>query len=148
MSISLYFGNTQILQNTLLPYFDDKNSLALVNKLFNNLNYEKYTTPIQPHGLKMTFDLKIKKIKEKANYKNGKLEGLYEKYYKGKLGKRCNYKNGKLDGLYEEWWCNDRISMKYNYKNGKLHGLIKGWDPDGELNHKFNYVDGKLQSNK
>jgi hypothetical protein len=41
-----YFGNAELLQNTLLSYFCNEEPLKLVNKKFYGLNYEKYNTHI------------------------------------------------------------------------------------------------------
>jgi antitoxin component YwqK of YwqJK toxin-antitoxin module len=57
------------------------------------------------------------------NYKNGKLDGLYEVYEKGNIYERCNYKDGKLDGLYEDYYPNGNIKYQSFFKEGKyLYG--------------------------
>lgn len=91
-----YLKNTHLLQNTLLPYFCDEYPLVSLNKLFSNLNYERYNTHTQPHGIIETYNLKTKNIEKRENYRNGKLHGLYEEWYDGQLWERKNYKNGKL----------------------------------------------------
>lgn len=73
-----YFNNTQLLQNTLLPYFHHPYPLKLLNKKFNTLNYEKYNTNLQPHGILETYNPKTKLILERETYKNGILNGLSE----------------------------------------------------------------------
>ena len=98
----MYFENTQVLENTLLPYFYDEYPLISLNKAFSKLNYEKYNTHLQPHGLWESYDFKTKLI---VKYKNGKLNGLSEEWFtNGKLYKNCWYKNSKLNGLYEIWF--------------------------------------------
>jgi len=166
-----YFGNSILLQNTLLPYFCDENPLKLINKLFSTLNYEKYNTHIKPHGIFETFyqDRKIvekrdfwkngeKYISEiwfetptktiendslllkRFNYKNNKLNGLYEEWYEnGQRSKRCNYKNNKLHGLYEFWYLNGQLAEKYLYKKDRKHGLFEQWYSSGQLWTKINY---------
>ncbi len=99
-----YFSNTQLLQNTLLPYFQDSYPLILLNKQFQKLNYEKYNTHIQPHGTVITYFPKTSKIREKITYRNGKRHGVFKDYYLvGKLFARGNYKNDKRDGSYQEY---------------------------------------------
>jgi len=75
-----YFKNSQLLQNTLLPYFCDEIPLKSTNKLFYRLNYEKYNTYIQPHGIIETYDIKTKMIRDQRTYKNGKLHGFQQCY--------------------------------------------------------------------
>jgi hypothetical protein len=55
-----YFNNIVLLQNTLLPYFCNEEPLKLVNKQFYRLNYEKYNTHYQPHGILETYCPKTK----------------------------------------------------------------------------------------
>ncbi len=64
-----YFENIDLLQNTLLPYFKDEYPLKSLNKKFYKLNYEKYNTHLQPHGILEEYYNKNKTIKEKTNYK-------------------------------------------------------------------------------
>jgi len=71
-----YFNSTDLLQNTLLPYFCDEESLKLVNKIFYGLNYEKYNTHLKPHGIVKTYYSDNKKTFDTKTYKNGKLNGL------------------------------------------------------------------------
>ena len=81
----------------------------------------------------------------KFNYKNGKLHGLYEKWYGVvKLKERCNYKNGKLDGVYEKWYDNGNQSIKYTYKNIKLDGLYQKWSDNGNLEIECYFKNGLL----
>jgi len=75
-----YFNDILILQNTLLPYFCEAEPLKYLNKQFLKLNYEKYNTYIQPHGIVETCDLKTKMMRDSKTYKNGKLHGLQEYY--------------------------------------------------------------------
>ena len=69
---------------------------------------------------------------EKVTYINGKIDGLYEKYYSNdKLYERSNYDNGVLNGLCEFWYDTTGKKMKQmTYKNGKLDGVYKYWCED------------------
>jgi hypothetical protein len=60
-----YFGNVQLLQSTLLPYFCNEQPLKLVNKQFYRLNYEKYNTHYQPHGILEIYYLETQTIKSR-----------------------------------------------------------------------------------
>ncbi len=138
-----YFNNIYVLQNTLLPYFNDQYPLKLLNKKFSILNYQKYNTHTQPHGILETYNPKTKILYIKENYKNGKLHGLYEAfYYNGNLLVRRNYKNGKENGLHEGWYDNGQLNLRCNYKNDKRDGLCEIWDSDGGLSHRYWYKDG------
>jgi antitoxin component YwqK of YwqJK toxin-antitoxin module len=129
-----YFNDTFLLQNTLLQYFCEPDSLKSVNMKFSKLNYEKYLTYIQPHGTKETYFLETKIIKRRINYKNGKKDGLYEEWYPdGKLETRYSYKNEKMDGLYEYWYMDGKLWIKCNYKNGEHKGLYQLWSMYGDL---------------
>jgi len=139
-----YFMNTSLLQNTLLPYFYDEEPVKSINKKFYNLNYEKYLTHIQPHGIIETHHkYRNRTIK---NYINGKLNGSYEEWYKnGQLKLRETYKNDKLSGLSEIFYENGDLHQRTNYKNGKLDGLYKAWYENGCLHTKCYYKDGNYE---
>jgi len=140
-----YFENTPLLQNTLLSYFEEGEILKTVNKQFSELNYEKYNTHPEPHGIKETYYRKTKILKTLVTYKNGKKNGIYEKYYiNGKLAIRKNYKNGIENGLYESWYDNGQLTIRCNYKNGKRDSIWEEWNEDGQLIDRSNYKNGIL----
>ena len=132
-----YFENSELLQNTLLPYFCEPEPLKLINIKFSKLNYEKYNTYIQPHGILETYNPKTKLLKSRKNYINSVRNGLYEEYYdiqedttiknSENLLIRKNYKNGKPNGLYELWYNNGKLMESGIYQNGNLDGLCKKW---------------------
>ncbi len=129
-----YFNNTQLIQNTLLPYFHDSYPLIPINKQYSKLNYEKYNTHLQPHGIFESYFLKAKTIYQRMNFINGKLDGLYQEWDENNLLRvRCEYKNYKIEGLYEHWYSNGQLSTKSWNKNGKLYGLTEMWNMDGTL---------------
>ncbi|MDA9969053.1 hypothetical protein N9E63_03520 [Polaribacter sp.] len=70
----------------------------------------------------------------KANYKDGKEDGLYESYYKnGQLRSKVNWKDGKEDGLLELYYENGQLESKQNYKDGKREdGSLESYDKDGK----------------
>jgi len=74
-----------------------------------------HRSPTEPFtGIVETFHRRGKgRIKYRETYKDGKLEGLWEKFYEnGQLRSRQNYKNGKLDGLSEWFYTNGRGSRR------------------------------------
>jgi len=138
-----YFDDLPLLQNTLLPFFYDSEPLKYVNKIFYNLNYDKYNA--YPHGIVETYYKDTKMIKERIAYKNGILNGLSEEYYSnGKLYKRKNYKNGIIDGLFEMWYENGKLSLLSSYKNLGYDGLCDKYYENGQLHSRKNYIDNKL----
>ena len=54
-----------------------------------------------------------------TTYKDGKIEGPYERYYKkGQLREKGTYKDGKRDGPYVWYHSNGQLKEKGNYKDG------------------------------
>jgi len=104
--------------------FCDEESLKPINKLFLKLNYEKYNTHIQPHGLIETYYLKTKKVESRKTYKNGKLNGSHETWWPGgQLWEKTNYKSDKKSGLTEVWYPNGKLCRMIYYRDGKRNGL-------------------------
>jgi len=137
-----YFNNITLLENTLLLYFCEAKPLKLINKKFSSLNYEKYNTHLQPHGLIETYNKDTKIIVKKEHYKNGRREGLFEKWYSDdKLSERSNWKDGQMDGLYEEWYSSGILRYRINYKKD---GSYENWHSDGKLFERKNYINEKL----
>ena len=84
-------------------------------------------------------------LRNKANYKDGKLEGLNETFYEnGQLWYRTNYKDGKQEGLGERFHENDQLKEKQNWKDGKKDGLEESFWENGWVRATRNYKDGKL----
>jgi len=120
-----YFTNVQLLQSTLLPYFCEEEPLNLINKQFNKLNYEKYNTRLQPHGIVKTYHDYTKALFENITYKNGKKNGLYQMFYtNGSLVVNGYYKDDEFDGLWEEWYIDSIYRSKIYYKNGNRSVLF------------------------
>jgi len=129
-----YFENAEFLQNTLLPYFYDGKILISINKLFSKLDYEKYNTHIQPHGIIESYNPKTKLIIEQNTYKNGSRSGLYKYWHSnGKLWIKCMYKNDKLNGLRTTWYNNGQLFEKLIYIEGKVSAIYERCRRDGEL---------------
>jgi antitoxin component YwqK of YwqJK toxin-antitoxin module len=84
------------------------------------------------------------KIIERCTYVNGKLDGLYERFYlNGIHYEKSYYKNGILDGLCEFWYDISGKKMKQmNFVNGKVHGIYKYWTQDGDLKENFVFNNG------
>ena len=81
------------------------------------------------------------------NYKDGKLEGLYRKYYEsGALWSEANYKDWyKPEGLYKVYYESGALKSEANYKDGNREGLEKWYYESGALESEVNYKDGKRE---
>jgi len=159
-----YFENILLLQNILLPYFCEKEPLKFIYEFFYKLNYEKYLTHLQPHGIIETYYKDTKTIEERKTYENERTNGLWKRWYengqlyikctvkdekinglheqwyeKGELYNRCNYKSGLCDGLREIWYSNGRLMLKTYYKNDEIRGSYKVWNENGKLIKNENY---------
>ena len=78
----------------------------------------------------------------KKNYKEGKRDGLYEKFNNGQLWYKANYKDNKKDGLEELYFKNGQVRERINYKDGKEDGLCEYYFENGQLDHTTSYKDG------
>jgi len=62
-------------------------------------------------------------IIKKTTFKSGKINGLYEEYYKtGSKSRTANYINGELDGNSKVFSWHGGLVIEENFKNGKRHG--------------------------
>ena len=67
----------------------------------------------------------------------------YMKYgMKQWINNKQNYKDGKLNGLYEKWYENGQLYIKCGYKMGKLDGTYMHWNHQGELLYQQIFEDG------
>jgi antitoxin component YwqK of YwqJK toxin-antitoxin module len=141
-----YFEDTPLLQNTLLTYFNTAEPLKNINKKFQNLEYEKYNTYYQPHGIIETYYPETKTIQKRETYKNGKRDGLYEKWWEnGQLFRRTFYKNGEENGLYQQWYDNGQLWIQGEFKNDKREGVWKEWFENGQLELLEKWENGLLE---
>ncbi len=85
-------------------------------------------------------------LESRINYKDGKLDGLAERYWKdGSLDYKQNYKDGQQDGL-KEWTApgfGGRILIKSYYKDNRLNGVEETYYEGGQLMQTVNYKDGQ-----
>ena len=102
------------------------------------------------NGLTELYEDKTEAVLLRANYKLGKLDGKYEKWWRQwdapyKLVKMisCAYKNDEKDGSYKEWHTStEKLKIDENYKMGKLDGVSKSYYEDGKLLWERSYIDG------
>ncbi len=81
---------------------------------------------------------------EKCTYKNGRKDGIFERYSpEGRLEMRGTYQNGLESGPFEEYPWNGKVE-KCIYVNGHKNGPSEIYRKDGTLEEKRFYKDGKL----
>ena len=87
---------------------------------------------------------KLKDEKEGSScFYNGE---CIEKYENGIKKSKKTYKNGKLDGLSEKWDIDGTIRESINYKNGVKDGRHIMYENDKNL--EYTYKNGKVTSAK
>ena len=84
-------------------------------------------------------------LKEQGFFKDGKLYGPWEFYYKnGQLKQKGSFVDGKPDEQYESYesyYESGQLSFKGSYKHGKQDGLWESYHENGKLNSQGSYVD-------
>ena len=78
--------------------------------------------------------------KDKQLY-SGQVSSLYEN---GSIKSEWTLKNGRLDGLYNLWYKSGKKWFQKNYKDGELDGLSIFWDREEFLDTEKTYKNGEL----
>ncbi|MFZ4398646.1 MAG: LytTR family transcriptional regulator DNA-binding domain-containing protein [Bacteroidales bacterium] len=79
----------------------------------------------------------------KISWKNGKREGSWEQNYSsGSL--KTQYKNDKLEGLYQEFTPDGKLKSQGKYKNNLKEGLWFWYNHNGSTIKKHTYKNDKL----
>ena len=88
---------------------------------------------------------KSDKVMTLEHYNNkGSLEGERLVYYKdGVVAERANYVDGKKQGIYYGYSVKGLVLRELNYENDELNGLAKHFNGKGELLAEGNYYKGK-----
>jgi antitoxin component YwqK of YwqJK toxin-antitoxin module len=90
------------------------------------------------------------KLQHKTIYKNGKKNGIEERYNdNGKILIRTSYKDDLRNGI-EEWYTHDNgtISSRSMYVNDKKEGIDEMFRDNGTIWVKSMYVNDKLEGTK
>lgn len=100
------------------------------------------------HGEAKEVDDKGNLVAE-CNYKNGKLDGLFIRYYPDgeTIESSSEYRNGKLEGHSHSYHPNGKLAFEGSYKNGLAQGLHIHYNEDGSFSSKCNYINGKRNGN-
>lgn len=89
-------------------------------------------------------EIEGKHLKEEYFENNGKIEGVYKKYYKnGNINVEWNYINGLRNGMSKKYYINGHLNWKCNYSNDKMNGIYKVYDTNGILMDEIIMEDGK-----
>lgn len=88
-------------------------------------------------------------LRERMNYKDGQLHGLYEKYSMVKeelmVTERGYYTNGKKDSLWTRFHFGTTQPMTVtHYKNGDKNGVEKQYNKDGVVTLESHFKDNQL----
>ena len=113
LPLLLIFGCTK----ATVEYFKDENGIMYVEYNGNSNTQRPFTGEIVEHYDEKDGGLK----KSKGSYKDGKLDGQYNLWYKsGKKWFQKNYKDGELDGLSIFWDRAEILDTEDTYKDGEL----------------------------
>lgn len=83
-------------------------------------------------------------LKEKVNYRNGKLNGKYLSWYdNGIQASAADYKDSYATGKAERWYYNGLARANEDYKESKLDGPASYYSFKGLLNSNVKYSQGK-----
>jgi hypothetical protein len=95
------------------------------------------------------YDSDNQRIKSKAEYKDGKLDGLKAEYdINGKLFEVGEWKQDKRDGLTINFYPSGDTAATYNFRNGKALGEYKIFYESGSLKKIGFVADDKFVINQ
>ena len=84
-------------------------------------------------------------LSQKARYKNGVLEGLYNVWWENGIKKEKGYyKNGKFDRIITSWYENGQKKAEGTFKDGEYDGLWTYWYENGQKKQEVTFKDGVL----
>jgi antitoxin component YwqK of YwqJK toxin-antitoxin module len=80
---------------------------------------------------------------EIANYKNGKEDGEWRKYYSNKtLKEKRQFTNGLKTGELFSWWENGNKRLHSFFEADEYSGICREWNENGLLVKQMNYLKG------
>ncbi len=102
----------------------------------------------QLNGIHLELD-KTYRLVSTTGYKNNDFHGAAKKYKFSRVTEELPYENGKLDGLYKKFYENNgQPQIEANYKNGLQHGIMKQFNSEGRQIMEVVYENGKQLSSK
>lgn len=96
----------------------------------------------QKHGVFLRGD-ETGGITEKAFYVNDQLEGKRIVYNRTRIKEEANYQNGKLEGERKLYYDNGKLQEEGTFKNGKRDGEAKWYDQEGNPTIQYKYKNGE-----
>lgn len=76
-------------------------------------------------------------------YKDDQLHGQYTRWGVTNtatvIRERYNYNEGTLEGLYEKFHYNGSIAKRMTYKSGAIVGRVQAWDENGAVTEDWEY---------
>jgi antitoxin component YwqK of YwqJK toxin-antitoxin module/Zn-dependent protease len=83
------------------------------------------------------------KVESKANYKNGKLDGLKQGFdHEGALREESNFVNGLEEGEHKQFNDHGKLEAQWADINGRRDGVYRSYFPDGKLAEERQYASG------
>jgi antitoxin component YwqK of YwqJK toxin-antitoxin module len=102
----------------------------------------------QLNGIHLELD-KSYRLVSTTGYKNNDFHGSAKKYKFSRVTEELPYENGKLEGLYKKFYENNgQPQVEANYKNGLQHGIMKQFNSEGKQIMEIVYENGKQLSSK
>lgn len=96
-------------------------------------------------GLYLKFDAR-ENLNIRVGFKNDQYDGLYSEVQYGTVLKEANYKEGKLHGIYKEYYGNGKLLKEIEFKEDKQDGFYKYYDEQGNLSIEYLYKNGEKVS--
>ena len=82
-----------------------------------------------------------------AHYQNNNLHGPWAKYRFARLIEKANYKDGKLEGVFEVYKLETgKLQSTAEYKNGIREGYFRTYDEHGHITTEYLYRNGEQAS--
>lgn len=78
-------------------------------------------------------------------FKDGERDGETVQYWPdtGKLKVKAQYRAGKLNGLVEQYYPSGTVQLKHMYADHQLHGEALDYFENGQLRSSVNFEHGK-----
>jgi len=82
-------------------------------------------------------------IRERAVWRQGKLEGPYQEWYEGgQISVSGEFVDGLRSGLYQEYGERGVLRMQGEYRAGRLNGEFRQWFGGGDPQEISHWIDG------
>jgi antitoxin component YwqK of YwqJK toxin-antitoxin module len=96
-------------------------------------------------GVMLNYSQHSQQVLKEANYKRGKLDGLFRTYYdNGKIKEEIWYKEDIKQGQTRWYSQTGRLVAEYNYENGNFQGFQKTYYENDTISVLSHYYDNEL----